>query len=611
MARLSHATRRRTRQNRTKQAVDLINDLSMNPEDDEQNDTRVEDNGQNEGLEPGVEEAEGDDQFSGLRSGKAIHVATTEELPTSSRPSEDHNQNRRSTRLNPRISYEATPVPEQNISQLPSSPLFVPQSPEEDDAEDESDVDALSSTSEVYESEPAHIPEAPSPPAVHEEQTKIPSPPVVVINEKDTTTAEDFPISRSVKRTYTRHRISGNDGNNSEPNESESDEFQPDDDEIAETEQSNESGGGSEAAESQAGDLRLFDSDEEEQSISHQHSNGISHQELAEQDTVVDNAGEISSNTQPRTRLIDRLDGQSSQTVETSSRKRRRTVDPSESTPDGSRSRRRRTSPRQNTDLVATGARLLPTEMPALEIAEWEASTLDEGVREEEEVVIIAERTAYDEATKIRNLDGNWKRLIKICREIKAVEIHRTLRFLRIEEIRERISELVDNYKRIQRKRSRGSVVSSETWQRTKQEVKYISGEAEEIRFKIIARANEARKKRDMSIKAEVTEYAEQIYQEVVTNLSELALECLKTYYSEEDEWLLAGGFKEVLDILDVAGKIIVTLTSLQKCDLLKIVRDPGRHLRVEMRAIYDALIQCEDYEKRRSRSGNGSNHEA
>lgn len=263
------------------------------------------------------------------------------------------------------------------------------------------------------------------------------------------------------------------------------------------------------------------------------------------------------------------------------------------------RTRRRRESPNQNIERASS--RRPPVVRGPPEVADREAATPEE--RTQDQVIVVGESTTYDDATKVQDLQGTWKRLMKHCQKLKDDEKTREMRcYVTIEAIVERISDLLRDYKRMQRRRSRGRAIDPDTWKRTRQEVKYISEDADKIRNVLQRRAKEGRASNDLQAQADAVEYAESIWRQIITSLCELALECLKTYYSKEDKWLLTGGFKAVLDILEIAGELNRTMISLHNCQLIFLSPDPGRHIRLELRSISQSLADAEVYKHKPGR---------
>ncbi|RAO66392.1 uncharacterized protein BHQ10_002404 [Talaromyces amestolkiae] len=333
-------------------------------------------------------------------------------------------------------------------------------------------------------------------------------------------------------------------------------------------------------------------------------------------------------------RTNDQLETQSPRPRESSSRKRRRASNTSTDEPNRSRRRidlqnqnqvaaRRSTPFALPADLEATtspemhdrtrrrmetpnqGIERAPRRRPPVardspEVADWEATILEK--ENQDDVIIVGESMSYDDATKIQDLQVTWKRLIKYCQKLKDNGVRRMRRYVGIEAIVERISDLLKDYKMMQRKRSRGRPIDAITWKRTRQEVNYISEDAAKIRNVLVRRAKEGKESNDLQTQADAVEYAELIVQHVMTSLCELALECLKTYYSVEDKWLLNGGFGAVLDIIDIVGELDLTLTSLHNCAMVMLSPYPGRPIRQELRSIRGSLARAEADEQRRER---------
>lgn len=335
-----------------------------------------------------------------------------------------------------------------------------------------------------------------------------------------------------------------------------------------------------------------------------------------------------------RSRVIDQMETHPPRPSALSSRKRRRASNTSTGKPD--RTRRRRDPQNQNevaarrstpfalpADLEATTSpempdrtrrrmetpnrrteraprRRLPVARGSPEVADWEATILEQGTQDD--VIIIGENITYDDATKIQDLQATWRRLMKYCEKLKDNDVRRMRRYVGIEAIVDRISDLLKDYKIMQRKRSRGRPIDAGTWKRTKQEVAYISEDADKIRNVLVRRAKEGKESNDLQARADAVEYAELIVQQVMTSLCELALECLKTYYSVEDKWLLNGGFEAVLDIIDIVGELDLTLTSLHNCAMVMLSPYAGRPIRQELRSIRGSLAKAEADEQRRGR---------
>jgi hypothetical protein len=264
------------------------------------------------------------------------------------------------------------------------------------------------------------------------------------------------------------------------------------------------------------------------------------------------------------------------------------------------RTRRHRQSTSRNIESATSRRSPVARGSQNVKVADWEAIILEDETPDE--VIVVAENIAYDDAIKIQDLQGTWKRLINYCQKLKAKEVRRMPRYVTIEAIVERIADLLKDYKRMQRKRSRGRTVDPDTWKRTRQEVKYISEDADKIRNVIVRRAKEGKDSNDLQAQADAVEYAELIVQQVMTSLCELALECLRTYYSEEGEWLLNGGFEAVLDIIDIVGELDLTLISLHNCAMVVLSPYPGRPIRQELRSIRGSLARAEADEQRRGR---------
>lgn len=260
------------------------------------------------------------------------------------------------------------------------------------------------------------------------------------------------------------------------------------------------------------------------------------------------------------------------------------------------RSRQRRES--QNQNIEPAPSRRPPVARNVPEVADWEAAIPEEETQDQ--VIVVGESTIYDNATKVQDLQGTWKRLLEYCQKIKKKEVTRMWRYTRVEEIVERITDLLKDYKRMQRIRSRGRAIDPDTWKRTRQEVKYIGEDADKIREVILRRAKEGKASNDLQAQADAVEYAHVIVQQVMTSLCELAFECLKTYYSEEDECLLNGGFGAVLDIIDIVGELDTILKSLHNCAMVVLSPYPGLPIRQELGSIRRSFKNAEANELRR-----------
>lgn len=606
---MARNTRRRATQGRNKKVLDFLNNVAENQEDGD--DTHATNNERHLDTES-VDHDHGDDQ----------------------------RQTRRSARLNKRTTArDATPIPEKNVPEPPDSPLFVPlnsdngseaeardaadeeadevdEVDEADEAEDEDERRIEEDGESVDSEEDGSIPDdvqqlrqeekqAIALSQQEQEQVTASSPFSVVIDkEKDreedatTTRATAIETARATANLIDLPQVVG--AQEDEPQQEDDNDEEPISDD----------------------DFNMDDS---------------------RQDTgdairgLFDWEGEQPAKPVQRTRLVDRLETQPPQTSGLSSRKRRRASNDSTDLPDRTRrrrephnqngiaarprtplalspadlefasspempnrTRRHRESPNRNIESTAARRSPVARGLQNVEVADWEATILEDETQDE--VIVVAENIAYDDATKIQDLQGTWKRLINYCQKLKAIEVRRMRRYVTIEAIVERIADLLKDYKRMQRKRSRGRTIDPDTWKRTRQEVKYISEDAEKIRNVIVRRAKEGKDSNDLQAQADAVEYAELIVQQVMTSLCELALECLRTYYSEEDEWLLNGGFEAVLDIIDIVGQLDLTLISLHNCAMVVLSPYPGRPIRQELRSIRGSLARAEADEQRRGR---------
>jgi hypothetical protein len=326
-----------------------------------------------------------------------------------------------------------------------------------------------------------------------------------------------------------------------------------------------------------------------EQTASRRRRTSTEREEPTETQEVAENTNRWTPVPHPRTRIVDSIEGGSPRTNESSSRRKRRATDVIESEPQSTR--RRRTN---SGNIVPTGGN-----QPE-EFEEWEASMVVE-TAPAEEVVVIYDETIYDDATTIMGLERPWRDLMDACKKVKAIETDETKTFKGIKDICDRIQASMNIYKQIQRDRSTESITPT-MWEHAEHSLRPISDDVEVIRLKIMRRANEGKDSNDLRIKADANEYAEQIYKHVMTDLSELALECLKAYYSDDQRWLLSKGFTAVMNILDISGKIMNTLRQLEKAGSISMTRDISRHIRLPLRIIYDTLSRCEMEERQRER---------
>jgi hypothetical protein len=570
-------TRPRAAQKRDQRAVDILNGVAAGQEDDA--DARAT-NIEQHIAEKSVDHEHGDGQ-------------------------RQMRQTRRSARLNEKTARDVTPAPENNIPEPPDSPLFVVQDPdynpeaaveeadevdkvdEADEADEAEDERGVEEDGDLVESEEdtsmsdheqqlwQEQEQAIASSQQEQEQALATSPVLVVIDRgKEKVRGEDAATTRAAEIENVRGKANYVDffGGDDEFADSESDE-----------EDENDEGPASDDS---------FDMDDS------RHEMGTDLRNMFGKNIFDWDGQQSVEPAEPiqRPRIVDRLETQPPQTSGSSSRKRRRASIDSTDTPD--RTRRRREPPNQNIESAAS--RRPPVARGSSEVADWEVIILEEGAPDK--VIVVGESITYDDATKIQDLQGTWKRLIKYCQKLKDIEVRRMRRYVGIEAIVERISDLLKDYKRMQRTRSRGRAIDPDTWKRTRREVKYISEDADKIRKVILRRAKEGKDRNDLQAQADAVEYAELIVQQVMTSLCELALECLKTYYSEEDEWLLNGGFGAVLDIIDIVGELDLTLTSLHNCAMVVLSPYPGRPIRQELRSIRGSLKNAEADEQRRGR---------
>ncbi|EEA25342.1 hypothetical protein TMatcc_006433 [Talaromyces marneffei ATCC 18224] len=596
---MARNTRRRAAQQRNQKVLDILNNVAENQDDgDAAHTTNIDQHIDTES----VDHDHGDDQ----------------------RPT------RRSARLNKRAAREVTPVTEKDVPEAPYSPLFMPsdsEAEEDNEAEEESkrEEDDESLHSEHDTSIPDHEQQlwqeqeqaiANSQQEQEQEQELTTSPVLVVINRREERMGDqDATTARAAETKTARAKANHAD-------------FSGGDDEFAD--------GASEQEDENADDVepRQEDNRGEEPAPNDNFDMDDSRHDVgAALKGLFDWGNEQPAEPTQRTRLVDQLETQHPQTRGSPSRKRRRASNDSTDMPD--RTRRRRES--QNQDVTIAARRRTPIALPieievatspeipirtrrlresreqniesaasrrppvargSPEAADWEATILEEGTRDE--VIVVAEHRTFDDATKIHDLQGTWKRLIRYCQKLKDIEVRRTRRYIGIEAIVERIGDLLKDYKRMQRKRLRGWAIDPNTWKRTRQEVKYLGEDADQIRKVVLRRAKEGKENNDLQAQADAIEYAELIVQQVMTSLCQLALECLRTYYSEEDEWLLKGGFGAVLDIIDIVGELDLTLTSLHNCAMVVLSPYPGRPIRQELRSIRGSLAKAEADEQRR-----------
>lgn len=188
------------------------------------------------------------------------------------------------------------------------------------------------------------------------------------------------------------------------------------------------------------------------------------------------------------------------------------------------------------------------------------------------------------------------------CRIVRAMDSDEDQQYRRVEELERRLTGMINDYRRIQRQRSTGRIVAPNEWDRLRQEAKITAQNADKLLKYLQKRARGGLEDNDLQAQINAIQYAKLIYKKLITGLSEVALECLKAYYADEDEWLMPGGFSAVLDILEIAGRIDSTLTALHKCRVLMLSPDPGRQMRIELRNIQKSLAEAETYERSRGR---------
>ncbi|KUL81913.1 hypothetical protein ZTR_10732 [Talaromyces verruculosus] len=608
---MARNTRRRAVQQRNRKVIDILNGVAEDQEDDD-----------------------------------GAHATTIEQHIDAESVDHDHGdgqrQTRRSARLNKGIARDVAPSPI-TIPEPPDSPMFCsdhePESEPEDAADEEADeADEGEDDRGVEEDGESVESEEDTSLSDHEQQlwqeqeqaiansqqeqlelgqALLSSPPSVVIDrKKDRIRDEEASTKKATETTSTR--AIGDHIN-----------FLPEDNEFEDRESRKDDVNG-EGAESQ----QESDNDEEPalddgfNMDDSRQDTGNTMRNLFDWDD-----GQPAEPVQ-RAGLVDRLETQSPQLSESSSRKRKRTSNASADEPDRThrrmelqnqnkaaarrrplialpanvevatspemptRSRQRRES--QNQNIEPAPSRRPPVAQNVPEVADWEAAMPEE--RTQDQVIVVGESTTYDNATKVQDLQGTWKRLLEYCHKIKKKEVTRMWRYTRVEEIVERITNLLKDYKRMQRTRSRGRAIDPDTWKRTRQEVNYISEDADKIREVILRRAKEGKASNNLQAQADAVEYAYVIVQQVMTSLCELALECLKTYYSEEDECLLNGGFGAVLDIIDIVGELDTILKSLHNCAMVVLSPYPGLPIRQELGSIRRSFKNAEANELRRRR---------
>ncbi|KAI7971274.1 hypothetical protein EIK77_007328 [Talaromyces pinophilus] len=608
---MARNTRRRAVQQRNRKVIDILNGVAEDQEDDD-----------------------------------GAHATTIEQHIDAESVDQDHGdgqrQTRRSARLNKGIARDVAPAPI-TILEPPDSPMFfsdhVPESEPEDAADEEADeADEGEDERGVEEDGDSVESEEDTSMSDHEQQlwqeqekaiansqqeqlelgqALLSSPPPVVIDRKKERIRDKEASTKKAAETTSTRAVGDHINFFPEVNEFEDSEFREDDVNAEGAESQQETDNDEEPALDDG-----FNMDDSRQDT------GNAMRSLFDWDD-----GQPAEPVQ-RARLVDRLETQSPQLSESSSRKRKRTSNASADEPDRTRRRielqnqnevaaRRRapialpanvqvaTSPEmptrtrqrresQNRNIEPAPSRRPPVARNVPDVADWEAAMPEE--RTQDQVIVVGESTTYDNATKVQDLQGTWKRLLEYCQKIKKKEVTRMWRYTRVEELVERITDLLKDYKRMQRTRSRGRAIDPDTWKRTRQEVKYISEDADKIREVILRRAKEGKARNDLQAQADAIEYAHVIVQQVMTSLCELALECLKTYYSEEDECLLNGGFGAVLDIIDIVGELDTTLKSLHNCAMVVLSPYPGLPIRQELGSIRRSFKNAEANELRRAR---------
>lgn len=619
---MARNTRRRAAQQRSRKVLDILNGVAENQE-----------------------------------NGGHSHARDLEQHMDAASVDNDHGdsqrQTRRSARLNKRTAREATPAPINNTAEHPGSPSLVPDHEPEEEGEDEIDeadeADEAEDDREVEEDgdfvdseEDISMPD-------HEQQLWHEQERAIAHSQQEQQQQQGLdellptsPVEVVIDRSIERIREEGGTTvraveNEYAPSNANRNNFFGGDEKFADSGSEQEEGHAQRAETQQE-----YENDEEPASDDSfdmndsRHDVGSALQAMYKED-LFDWPVETTQPTKPvqRTRLVDQLQTQLPQLNQSPSRKRKRAsnniadepdktrrrieiqnnnriaarrktphglpgdleVAPSPEMPD--RTHRHREPPNQHTQ--SSPRREPPMARGSLpEIADWEVTILEKGTQDE--IIVVGERITFDDATKIQGLQETWKRLISYCQKLKHREVRRMHRYVGIEAIVERISDLLKDYKRMQRTRSRGRAIDANTWKRTRQEVKYISEDADKIRNVVLRRAKEGKERNDLQAQADAVEYAELIVSQVMTSLCELALECLRTYYCEEDEWLLNGGFGAVLDIIDIVGELDLTLTSLHNCSMVVLSPYPGRPIRQELRSIRGSLKNAEADEQRQGR---------
>ncbi|CRG90792.1 hypothetical protein PISL3812_07837 [Talaromyces islandicus] len=236
-----------------------------------------------------------------------------------------------------------------------------------------------------------------------------------------------------------------------------------------------------------------------------------------------------------------------------------------------------------------------PSHPPRHGYVEWEYDMEAEN-HAQRNTTADADDLLFEEAAQVMGLQRSWKRLMSGCHELRTREAYIRPVFNGIESFRDHIFNMQKLYKQMQEDRRTGSTtVDLKDDLQTHGEL--VREKATTILMKLVNRADTANATDNWDMKGEASTLAEIIMLDVVTELGDLAKECLKAYYSESS--LAEGGFVAVLEILETMQLLDGKIFSLRSCYRINVL-DYGRDIRSALSNLWKRMDQGEFYERQR-----------
>ncbi|KAH8689492.1 hypothetical protein BGW36DRAFT_390945 [Talaromyces proteolyticus] len=228
-------------------------------------------------------------------------------------------------------------------------------------------------------------------------------------------------------------------------------------------------------------------------------------------------------------------------------------------------------------------------------LADWG----DEEQETRSDQAVDAPDSLFEVAAQVMGLRRSWKRFLDACHDIQTRNSHSTQRYLSIQSLQQQISTLRGVYKQVQRDRSAG-IVYIDLWDDLQSQLELVRNKSDLVLSRTIKRANAAAQSNDWEMKKEASALGQQISVHIVTDLGDLAKECLKAHYS--DSTLTDGGFTAVLNILSIIYRLDSKIFSMRSCSLINTI-DVCREMRASLSSLWARLSEGEYHANRQRTS--------